>query len=251
VFFVKHIFFGPISVAKLEALSNVLVAGCAKGVETRTIELGGRGFVLKLPKPYCSSQKHRPLHVVQYGTYTLAHYLTTCANTYDSLLTDGISRCRTAVNKGRKSLTLLCCYWNPNLQKSRKIPQHRQHLHICRFCCPFPKFCFSTYSRAARRRPHIRRELANETCIAWRLFGKVTLLRRRHTALRSCFTAILKKIQVSKIITPFELLYREDANFSLARNTCNYLSLDKMEYRTPLQFSDCTKSPKCQIIWKS
>lgn len=55
VFFVKHIFFGPISVAKLEASSNVLVAGCAKCVYTSTNELGGRDFVLKLPKPYCSS----------------------------------------------------------------------------------------------------------------------------------------------------------------------------------------------------
>jgi hypothetical protein len=160
-------FFSPISIAKLEVSSNVLVAGCAKGVDTTTIELGVRDFVLKLQKPYCSSQKHRPLHVVQYGTYTVAHYLSTSANPYDSLLTGDISRCRTAVNEGRNQcLTLLCCYWNPNLQKSRKISQHHQHLHIRRFCCPFPTFCFSTYSTAAMRRPHVRRVLPNKTCIS-------------------------------------------------------------------------------------
>jgi len=66
--FVKHIFYGPISVAKLEVSSNILVAGRAKGVDTSTIELGGWDFVLKPPKPYSLLQKHRPLHVVQYGT---------------------------------------------------------------------------------------------------------------------------------------------------------------------------------------
>jgi hypothetical protein len=53
--FAKRIFFGPISVAKREGSLNVLVAGCAKGVDESTTELGGRDFVLKLTKPYCSS----------------------------------------------------------------------------------------------------------------------------------------------------------------------------------------------------
>jgi hypothetical protein len=64
-----------------EASSNVLVVGFAKGVDISTTVLGRRDFVLKLPKHYCSSLKHRPLHVVQYGAYTLAHHLTTGVNT--------------------------------------------------------------------------------------------------------------------------------------------------------------------------
>jgi len=54
VIFVKRKFFGPISAAKLEVSSNILLVGCAEGVDTSTIELGGRDFVLKPPKPYCS-----------------------------------------------------------------------------------------------------------------------------------------------------------------------------------------------------
>jgi hypothetical protein len=52
--FCKRYIFGSISVAKLEASSNVLVAGCAKGVDTSTIVLGWREFVLKQPKLYYS-----------------------------------------------------------------------------------------------------------------------------------------------------------------------------------------------------
>jgi hypothetical protein len=54
VAFVKHIFWPNFS-SQTEASSNVLVAGCAKGVDSSTIELGGRNFVLTLPKLYCSS----------------------------------------------------------------------------------------------------------------------------------------------------------------------------------------------------
>jgi hypothetical protein len=52
---VKHIFLGPIAVAKMEASSNVLVAGCANGADTSTIVQGRRDFVLKVSKHYCSS----------------------------------------------------------------------------------------------------------------------------------------------------------------------------------------------------
>jgi hypothetical protein len=50
--FCKMYIFGPILVAKLEASSNVLAAGCAEDVATSTTVLGRRVFVLKLPKPY-------------------------------------------------------------------------------------------------------------------------------------------------------------------------------------------------------